>query len=243
MANSENFFDFSTAESQREFGGEPIPGGTIALFKMSVRRPREGMAASHPMVTQSKNSAFQYLDCELEIVAGTYKGRKIWQNMGVAGDGSDGHAKAINITRATIKAMLQASRNIMPGDNSQAAQSALVIKGFEELDGLTIPIKVGFDKVSAQYPTPRNTIRAVITPEKQEYAAVMAGGEILGSEPAPTPPAAANASPGGYGAATPPAASSTTQPWAASTGTPSAASVPPQAQGGLPGASVPSWAR
>jgi hypothetical protein len=247
-SNNDNFFDFSNADDQREFSGEPIPGGTIALFKVNIRRPKPEQAAQHPMVTKSKTSAFQYLDCEFECTAGTYKGRKFWQNMGVGGDGSDGHTKAINITRATFKAMLQAARNVVPGDNSPAAQSALIIKGFEDLDGLTIPIKVGYDKPSTQYPTPRNVIRAVVTPDKQEYSAVMAGGEVLGSEPLPAATTAAASS----------ASTGTTGGWAAPTAAPAAASpgwspagappagaghVPPIAQGGLPGASVPAWAR
>lgn len=246
-SNNDNFFDFSNADDQREFSGEPIPGGTIALFKVNIRRPKEGQAASHPLVTQSKTSAFQYLDCEFECVSGTLKGRKFWQNMGVGGDGSDGHTKAINITRATFKAMLQAARNVAPGDNSPAAQAALIIKGFEDLDGLTIPIKIGYDTPSAQYPKARNVIRAVVTPDKQEYGAVMAGGEVLGSEPAPSGTTTASAAPaatGGWGA-TPAAAPAAASPGWSPAGVPpaGAAPVPPVAQGGLPGASVPQWAR
>jgi len=262
-SNSDNFFDFSNADDQREFSGEPIPGGTIALFKVNIRRPKEGQVVLPPqganpeqvaahrqataLVTQSKNSPFQYLDCEFECVAGTFKGRKFWQNMGVGGDGSDGHNKAVNITRATFKAMLQAARQIMPGDNSPAAQAALIIKGFEDLDGLTIPIKVGYDTPSTQYPKARNVIRAVVTPDKQEYGAVMAGGEVLGSEPVPTIPTAATAAPaaaGGWGAApgtAAPAAAPAT--WAGTPPPAPAGPVPPIAQGGLPGAAVPAWAQ
>jgi hypothetical protein len=245
-SNSDNFFDFSNADDQREFSGEPIPGGTIALFKMNIRRPKPEQAAQHPMVTKSKTSAFQYLDCEFECVSGSLKGRKFWQNMGVGGDGSDGHTKAINITRATFKAMLQAARNVAPGDNSPAAQAALIIKGFEDLDGLTFPVKVGYEKPQAGYTNVRNCIRAIVTPDKQEYGAVMAGGEVLGSEPAPSAPAAAAAAPAATGGWAAPAAAAPAAPspgWSPGAPPAGSAPVPPAAQGGLPGASVPAWAR
>ncbi|PKN07917.1 MAG: hypothetical protein CVU73_10990 [Deltaproteobacteria bacterium HGW-Deltaproteobacteria-8] len=260
-SNSDNFFDFSNADDQREFSGEPIPGGTIALFKVNIRRPKPEQALPMPtgpqatpdaitsaaMVTRSKTSAFQYLDCEFECVSGTLKGRKFWQNMGVGGDGSDGHTKAINITRATFKAMLQAARNVAPGDNSPVAQAALIIKGFHDLEGLTIPIKIGYDTPSTQYPKARNVIRAVVTPDKQEYGAVMAGGEVLGSEPAPSVTAAASAAPattGGWAAPGTAAPAAASPGWSPAGAPPAgAAPVPPAAQGGLPGASVPQWAR
>ena len=65
-------YDFNDAESNT---GELIPKGTIAPVVMTIR---PGKAGHGGWLTQSKNSDYQYLDCEFTITEGPHKNRKFW---------------------------------------------------------------------------------------------------------------------------------------------------------------------
>ena len=86
--------------------------------------------------------------------------------------------------RTFIKAVLNSARGIHPGDSSPAAQNARRISGFADLEGVEFLGKVDWDK--DQNGQDKCVIKAAITPDHKDYAALMAGASTV---PASTPTA------------------------------------------------------
>jgi hypothetical protein len=166
-----NFFDFNDAESQRE-RGELIPNGALCKVLMKIRPG--GEESSQGWLTESKISDAVYLDCEFTVLGGEFTKRRLWQNLTVAGGNSDGKGGSsdANISRSTIRAMLESAKNISPADRSGAAAAKRQIAGFVELDNLVFAIKVGVESGKDGY-ADRNFIALVITPDREEYPAIM----------------------------------------------------------------------
>jgi hypothetical protein len=176
-----NYFDFNDADGQRE-RGTPMPAGTLCKVVLNIRAG--GEQSSGGWLTQSKSSDALYLDCELTVLNGEYAKRKLWTNLTVSGGKLNDKGQSIggNISRATIRAMLESARNISPVDMSNTANAKRQISGFGDLDGLEFAIKVGMEKGKDPYPD-KNTISLVVTPEREEYAAIMAAP--VAGNPAP----------------------------------------------------------
>lgn len=174
-------FDFNNAE--RGLGNfELIPNGTIAPMILTIR---PGAAGPEGWLTQSKSSDAMMLDCELAITGGQYKGRRIWQNLVVSGGKVDenGASKAGNITRSTLRAILESARGIRSDDESDAAKKARIVSGFGDFSGLEFVGKIGIEKGNAGYED-KNRLLAAIGPENKDYAAAKALG--TGSAPSPS---------------------------------------------------------
>jgi len=75
--------------------------------------------------------------------------------------------------RTFVKAILNSARGVHPGDNSPAAQNARRISGFADLDGIEFLGKVDWDK--DQNGQDKSVIKAAITPDHKDYAALMGG--------------------------------------------------------------------
>jgi hypothetical protein len=161
--------DFNDAPEQRDF--DLVPKGTIASMRVTVR---PGGAGDGGRLKRSKDGACEMLDLEFVLVDGEYARRKFWENMVVAGT-TDGHAKAAEISRSRLRAILESARGIMPDDTSAEAREKRKAS-IADFDGLTFIGKVGIEPGTPRgngenYPD-KNYLEAVITPDKTGWHSV-----------------------------------------------------------------------
>jgi hypothetical protein len=170
-------FDYSDAPPQREI--ELIPDGTIATLQLGIR---PGGAGEDGLLQRSKDGLCEMLDVEFIVVDGQFAKRKLWERFVLAGT-TDGHAKATEISRSKLRAILESARNIRPDDVSPQARAARTVK-LADFEGMRFIGKVGIEKGkdkgngAGNYPD-RNFLAQVITPDRKDWHSV---------EQAPPPP-------------------------------------------------------
>lgn len=153
-------FDFNTADKQGSI--ELIPANTIVPVLMTLR---PGGKDAGGWLKESKTSENMMLDCEFTVTEGEFAKRKIWQYMVVKGS-----EKAVNISRKTLRAIVEAGRAVRPDDMSQEAINSRKITGWGDLSGMCFPVKVGIEKAQAGSGySDKNKILMVITPDMPEY--------------------------------------------------------------------------
>ena len=162
-------YDYSNAPAPRgDF--EPIPAGTIATVSLHIRA---GNAGEDGLLTRSQDGGCEMLTVELTVVDGTYKGRKIWERWILVGT-TPGHAQAADISRGTLKAILDATRALKPDDMSDAARAARTVE-LKDFEGATFLAKIGIEKGGPIKDKPgefwpdKNTLAMVITNDKKEW--------------------------------------------------------------------------
>ncbi len=158
--------DYNTAD----VGGgsfELIPADTIAKVALAIRPGGEGEGG---WLTQSKSSDAQYLNCEFVVLDGPYDKRKFWGNLTVSGGkvNEDGSSIAGNITRATLRAILESARNVRPDDESDTAKRTRLVQGYGDFNGMEFWARVGIEPARDQYAA-KNKLACAITPDKPEY--------------------------------------------------------------------------
>ena len=161
-----------------------IPKGTLAKVRMAIRPgghddPSQGWTGGYATFGTTGSV---YLSIEYTVLEGPYAKRKVFGMIGLySAKGPDW----ANMGRALARAMLNSARGISDKDNSPQAQAARRISGFGDLDGLEFiaRIDVGTDSNGDD----KNEIRAAVTPDHREYAALM--GSVAAA------PASAAASP------------------------------------------------
>ena len=160
-------FNFNTAEKQS--GGELIPDGVIVPVVMNIR---PGGVGEGGWLTSSKSSDAEMLDCELTVCDGPYTKRKIFTYMTVSGGKLNDKGESIggNITRSTLRAILESARNINPNDMSEAADEKRRVMGFGDFNGVVFLMKVGIEKDKTGKYSDKNKIKAIITPDMKQYA-------------------------------------------------------------------------
>jgi hypothetical protein len=186
--------DFNNAGEQRSL--DVIPADTICTLQLTIRR---GGAGDDGWLKRAADGASEGLDCECTVVDGKYAKRKLWQLYTLHGT-TPGHAEAGEISRNTLRAILESARGIRPDDKSEAAQNARKVSSWADFDGLRFVARLGVRPPRDGYQA-KNTILAVITPERQAWkqpeqisAKTVTGGAA--SAPASTsPPANAIARP------------------------------------------------
>ena len=94
-------FDYTEAPEQR--GDGPIPDGTVATVQLTIR---PGGAGEGGLLKRSQDGGCEMLDCEFVVVDGPHAKRKLWERMIVSGT-TDGHAKAAEISRGKLRAILE----------------------------------------------------------------------------------------------------------------------------------------
>lgn len=162
-----SFFNFNDAEKQS--GGELIPDGVIVPVVMNIK---PGGVGEGGWLTASKSSDAEMLNCELTVCDGPYAKRKIFTNMTVSGGSLNdkGESKGGNITRSTLRAILESARNINPNDMSEDAINKRTISGFGDLNGIVFLMKVGIEKDKTGQYADKNKIKTIITPDMRQYA-------------------------------------------------------------------------
>jgi hypothetical protein len=155
-------FDFNTAGEQKNF--DVIPANTVVNLQLKIR---PGGAGDDSWLKRSADGNSEGLDCEFVVVDGPHAKRKIWQLYTIRGT-TQGHAEAGEISRNTLRAILESARGIKPSDVSEAAQNARKVTGWADFDGLCFVARLGVRPPRDGYPA-KNTILEVITPDRQTW--------------------------------------------------------------------------
>jgi hypothetical protein len=234
--------DLNDAGAQLERGAV-IPAGSHVKLRMHIRpggSSAPGLdALDAGLLTQSKKSDVLMLDCEFTVVGGPHNNRKLWQNMTVSGGSLDekGVSKGWNVTKATLRAVIESATATKPDDMSEEAKAKRRFQAFRQLDGIEFYARVGVEAGDdrpggGKYPD-KNRIDHVVTPADPEYAAMRAGQEV-----APAATAAVAPKGGAQSAAAKPPAWA--QPGGAAPATAAATAAAPPAAA-KPAATKPAW--
>lgn len=174
-------FNDAAPQQSGDFGF--IPDGTIAPVRLTVRGEKATKAGDARM-----------LDCEFVVTAGPFARRKVWSNMMITSNGSDGHNKAVSITMSSVRAILESAYGIADDDKSPEAMQARTINDWADLDGLEFLAKFGIEKSKdPQYPD-KNAVKAVGV-RHVDYAGFRPVKPKTGIKPAGGTPIASGARP------------------------------------------------
>jgi hypothetical protein len=152
-------YDLNNADLQSDF--DVIPSGTIVPLEMMIRPGGEG---DGDWLT---NGDAYMLSCEFTITEGQHARRKIFTNLVVEGE-TEGHKKAVAITRSKLRAMIESAFGIKPSDKSETAAATRRVTGFDAFHGLQFIAKLGVEPARDGYQA-RNTILEVITPDRPQW--------------------------------------------------------------------------
>ena len=150
-------YDYSDAPEQR--GIDLIPDGTVATVQLdhSPRRRRRGRACS----SAARTARCEMLDLEFVVVDGPQAKRKLWERMVINGT-TDGHAKAAEISRGRLRAIIEFARGIKPSDMSAEARKARTVE-LGDFDGLRFIAKIGIEKGKPEERRQRRELRRTAT--------------------------------------------------------------------------------
>lgn len=194
---TETKLDFNDAGDQRTF--EVIPAGSIVTLQMIIR---PGAAGDGGWLKRSADGGSEGLDCEFIVVDGPYAKRKLWQLYTLHGT-TAGHTEAGEISRKTLKAILESARGIRPDDTSEAAKKARSVADWNEFNNLRFVARLGVRPPKGDYAA-KNVVLEIITPDRQVW-----------KKPEQIDPAAASAkAPDAAAPTTPPANAITRPQWA-----------------------------
>jgi hypothetical protein len=159
-------YDYNAAPPPREF--ELIPAGTIASISMKVR---PGGVGEGGYLKRSKDGGCEMLDLELVVLDGPFARRNFWMNMILAGT-TDGHAQAAEISRSTLRSIIESARGIKPNDLSPEARTARTVE-IAEFDGMGFVAKIGVEKGkpkgNGENYSDKNILVAAITPDRHDW--------------------------------------------------------------------------
>jgi hypothetical protein len=161
-------YDYTDAPPPRDM--ELIPHGVIATCVLHIR---PGGVGEDNMLTRTKAGDAEMLTCEFTVADGPHKGRKFWEYMILSGT-TAGHAQAIDISRGTVKAIIDSALGLKPDDVSPQARAARTV-GPKQLEGMTFIGKVGVEQGKPKNDgtgenwLDKNILAAVITPDKKEW--------------------------------------------------------------------------
>ncbi len=160
-------YDFNSADYQQS-GFDLIPAGTIVPLIMNIR---PGGSGEDGWLKASSNSDAEMLDCEFVVESGPYAKRKLWQYMVLSGGklNDKGDSIAGNISRATLRAILESARGTMPDDMGDTAMRSRCVNGWQDFCGLVFLAKVGLEKDKTGQYGDKNRITVVITPDMRGY--------------------------------------------------------------------------
>ena len=194
-------------------GFDLIPAGRVLEF---VTKIKPGSVGIEGLLKRTSKGDAEMLDVEFVVRSGEYAGRKIFQNLLLAGTTS-GHDKAAEISRALLRAIFESANNVDPNDDTpttRALRASATLAGFHGMAFVgTSGIERGGKRPDGSAYKDRNVIDRVLRPGDQGYRRI---------EQAPSSP---------LERAAPPAQSYPARP--AAGGTPAVATAPIQ---------KPSWA-
>jgi hypothetical protein len=180
--NTNHWTDFNDAEAQQG-GFNLIPKGTLVPVRMTIKPGghddySQGWTGGY--ATQSFDTGAVYLACEFVVTAGEFAKRKLWTNIGLH---SAKGPKWGQMGRSFIRALLNSSRGIQPGDVSPQAVAGRRISGINELDGIEFIAQVDIEKDGKG--EDRNVVKHAIEPDHPGYAAMR--GQLMSPSPMSAP--------------------------------------------------------
>ena len=144
------------------------------------------------MLTRSKDGGCEMLAVVFTVADGAYKGEKFPENWVLEGT-TDGHAKAGEITRRKLKAILDSAFGLDPNDKSPEARARRTIS-LGQLEGMAFMAEIGIEKGSGDY-SDKNIVAGVITKDKKDWHPVEqpppfngGGGTSSSTPPQSAPP-------------------------------------------------------
>jgi hypothetical protein len=175
-------FDLNNAAPQMGPMGELIPDGSFVKLRMTIRPGgADGLdQADAGMLKASKSSDAKMLDCEFVVLEGPYAKRKFWENMVVNGGKRNEKGDSIgwNITKSTIRAMIESALGLDPKDMSEAARQKRVLKCFKHLDGITFAGRVMIEPATSADYNDQNKLANVVLPNEPQYPFIMKGQPV-----------------------------------------------------------------
>lgn len=180
--NTNHWTDFNDAEAQQG-GFNLIPKGTLVAVRMTIKPGgyddySQGWTGGY--ATQSFDTGAVYLACEFVVTAGEFAKRKLWTNIGLH---SAKGPKWGQMGRSFIRALLNSSRGIQPGDVSPQAVAGRRISGINELDGIEFIAQLDIEKDGKG--EDRNVVKHAIEPDHPGYAAMR--GQLMSPSPMSAP--------------------------------------------------------
>jgi hypothetical protein len=160
-------YDYTDAPPPPEI--DLISPGTIATVSLLIK---PGNVGEDGMLTRSKDGGCEMLVCECTVVDGPHAKRKFWPNLILEGT-TDGHA-GIATNRLTLKAILDSAYGLKPKDESAEARAVRTVS-LKQFNGVTFMAKIGIEKGkpkndgSGENWPDKNTLAAIITPDKKEW--------------------------------------------------------------------------
>jgi len=158
--------DFNAAQSNTNV----IPKGTLAKVRLTLRPggfddPSQGWTGGW---ARRAATGAVYLDAEYTVLEGPYARRKIWSLIGLYSPKGPDWA---NMERGLLRGILNSARGVSDKDNAPEAQARRRINGFGDLDSVEFVarIDIGTDTNGED----KNEIRAAVTPDHRDYAALM----------------------------------------------------------------------
>jgi hypothetical protein len=162
--SDEHELDLNTAGKQKSF--DVIPENTVVTLQMTVRPGGVGLGGFLTRAATAKGDS-EGLDCEFTVVDGQYAKRKLWQRFTMHGT-TPKHAEAGEISRNTLRAIVESARGVRPDDKSETANAARKLASYGALDGLRFVARLGVEPPKDGYKA-KNTVLEVITPDKQAW--------------------------------------------------------------------------
>jgi hypothetical protein len=185
-------FDYTEAPQQRDI--ELIPAGTIATLQLAIH---PGGAGEEGLLKRSKDGSCEMLECEFVVLDGQFAKRKLWERLVLVGT-TDGHAKAVEISKSKLRAILESARGLKPDDMRPQARDARTAK-LADFDGMRFIGKIGIEKGkdkgngTGSY-NDRNILLTVITPDRKDWHSIeqvpQSPRSPAGASAAPSSPAA-----------------------------------------------------
>lgn len=175
-------YDFSNAEPNTF---EVIPDGTTAplLIKFINGDPSDDLHAT-------KDGSGRFAKLEVVVTEGQYAKRKFFLQYMLAstrkGADAEGHIKAIDISRSSLRSIVEAARGFAPTDESDKAVAARKLKAISDLDGMEFTGVIGIEKGTGGYQD-RNTLKRVVPVGKageKKFDAAKEAASMRASAPA-----------------------------------------------------------
>lgn len=173
--------NYASASTQQGGVGELIPDGTLCWAMINVR-PHNLDQGLIEKPSKSSNSN-TYLDCELTVLDGPYKNRKMWDMIGVAG--SEAY---VQMGDAAIRHILEVGRQASPSN-----PAGYQIQDYMALDGLRVAIKARIEKGKDGHPDKNRPRYLSPNPDSdtcKDYARLCAGDTQPKQKAAAAAPAA-----------------------------------------------------
>ena len=161
--------DLSKVDNQNKF--EVIPNKTPVKVRLMITPgyyDDEKLELKNGWGTKSDKTGSVYLKVIYEILEGEYKFRKIH---GVIGLFSPKGPMWGEMGLTFLKAVLQSSRNVLPDDDSAAANIKLNFDDFGEFNNLEFAAVVSVKQDDKG--NDRNEIKYIITPDDSRYESIM----------------------------------------------------------------------